>query len=101
MLDLILILCGLVMLLAAMLVLHVSHAAELSMRSVSALLIGAGGAWCIARAFLGPPAALPDLLLPLGVAIWIAGALWRGLAWAAPAAGGVMRAPWAGPGQKE
>lgn len=109
--SLVLAACGLVLVLASKLVLQGRHRGDLSARAVSALLVGAAGAWCLARALAGPPVPWPDLLLPVGVALWIGGAMWRRRGapmrrrsdWsefertlsAPPSA--VHRQPWAGP----
>jgi hypothetical protein len=59
------------------LVLHLTYRAEISLRTIGALLVGAVGAWCVARA--SQPVQVPalDLILPVGVALWIIGARWR------------------------
>ena len=74
--DLVLIVCGVVMLLAGLAVLHVAAPGELSWRALSALCIGASGAWALARALSDVPVQLQDLLLPVGVSVWLAGAMW-------------------------
>lgn len=94
--NVILLLCGLVMLLAALLVLHLTHRAEVSLRTIGALLVGAGGAWCVARGTQAAEVPALDLILPVGVALWIVGAMWRRRALPPDQIGGVLRAPWAG-----
>ena len=76
--DIVLALCGLVLIVAAMAVLHVSHAAEISVRSASALLIGGAGCYYVGRLFMPHDhAELVDLILPLGAVLWIGQAAWR------------------------
>ena len=69
-------LCGAVMLLAAMLVLHACRAFEISLRSLAAILVGMAGAWYVAQAVMVDPVPLRELLLPVAVVLYIA-ALWR------------------------
>lgn len=76
--DAIMFASGLVLLIAGLVVLTTAARGELSHRSVSAMLIGSAGAWCMAQALLPhQPHRLADLLLPAGAAIWICGATWR------------------------
>lgn len=75
--DVILVACGLVLFLTGVLVLTNSHTAEVSTRSVAALLFSLAGLWCMARVAMAPPVPLGDLALPIGVSIWLLGALWR------------------------
>lgn len=75
--DAIFLICGVVMVGASLAVLHISRAGELSLRSIAGMLVGAAGAWYVVRALMGPGPTPGELLLPLGVAIWIAGIAWR------------------------
>jgi len=65
-------LSGIVILLAALMVLKVSGKGELSLRAIAAMLVGIGGAVMIGDALTVTP--VPQwctALLPLGVALWI------------------------------
>lgn len=64
--------CGLTLIAIALMVLASSHAREFSVRVVSAVLIGAGGAWFVARALHAEPIfSDPGGLLLVGVSAWI------------------------------
>jgi len=112
--SLILIACGVVLLIAGLLVLTNSHTAEVSARSVAALLFSAAGLWCVSRALTEPPPPWGDLALPLGVSIWVVRALWcrrgrlmrRTADWAAAASGDssttdISRGSWLGPDRRK
>jgi len=90
--DAVLICSGVVLLLAGLAVLGAADRGECSHSTASALLIGAAGGWCIAQA-LEPhtPRAWGDLLLPAGVALWVAGALLQRYRTQRPHAGRPMR----------
>lgn len=69
--------CGLVMLLGAMAALLISNKLEVSVRTLAAFLIGAGGAYCISLALKRPEDfSTFQLLLPMGVTIWLLGLAW-------------------------
>lgn len=75
-LDMVLLTCGLVMLLASQAVLTASARAELSMRALSAICVGGGGIVTIRHA-LGPaPVEWFEVVLPLGVTLWVLHAAW-------------------------
>ena len=80
MLDLILAACGLVLLLAGFAVLTLTPRAEVSTRTVAAMLVGAAGGWCIVRAMAAGAVPVMDLLLPLGVSVWVLRQAWHGRA---------------------
>jgi hypothetical protein len=72
MLDLLMLACGVVLLLAALIVLTVCKPAERSMRAVCALLIGCWGGLVISRALHGGHAyQVIDVIGPLAIALWI------------------------------
>lgn len=75
--DMVLAACGLVLLLAGFAVLTAVPPGELSARSIAAFIIGLAGALLVVR-LAGPrePATWHDVLLPLGVAVWICRAAW-------------------------
>lgn len=71
--------CGLTLIAAGFAVLHSAHAWEISMRTLAALMIGAAGAWYIARGLYGwqLPDDGPEGWLLLGVTLWIWEARYR------------------------
>lgn len=71
------VLCALVLLLAAMRMLEVSHGLELSARTVMSLLIGIGAVWSIARAVQPDHLDPSHVLLLAGNAVWVAHAVYR------------------------
>lgn len=73
----IMVIAGLVIVLAAMVVLHSSDAVEISPRTIGAMLVGFSGAWCITKGLTLPPPHSADLLLPCGIAVWVIGSIWR------------------------
>lgn len=88
-------LCGAVMLLAALLVLHACRAFEISLRSVAAILVGLAGAWYVAQAMMVDPVSLRELLLPVAIVLYIA-ALWRKGSRDSGSPGAMHLSPWAG-----
>ena len=75
--DLLMAACGLVLLLAGFAVLTAAPPGELSARSAAAFVIGLSGALLVVRlAEIREPATWRDVLLPLGVAVWICRAAW-------------------------
>lgn len=75
--EIVLAAAGAVLLVASFVALHSFKQREISCRTVAAFLIGAGGAWCVARAAHGVPVSPLDLVLPVGVALWVVSAGWR------------------------
>lgn len=69
--------CGVVLLIAAAAVLLLGPRFDISLRSVSALGIGAWGAWLIAPAFSERTVEFMDVLPAAAVALWILHALYR------------------------
>lgn len=66
-------LCGLILVAAALMVLHTSHSLEISPRAAAALMVGAAGAWIIVRALHGEHVLQgdPESLLLIGAACWV------------------------------
>jgi hypothetical protein len=78
MLDLLMIACGAVLVLAALIVLTVCKPAERSMRAVCALLIGCWGGLVFSRAVHGGhDYQVIDVIGPLAIALWISQAVSR------------------------
>ena len=71
--------CGVILVAAALLVLHTSHALEVSPRAAAALMVGAAGAWIVVRALHGERVLQdgPEALLLIGAACWVLAALPR------------------------
>lgn len=70
--------CGLVMLLGAIAALLISDKLEVSVRTLAAFLIGAGGAYCLSLALKRPDdLSTFQLLLPMGVTVWLLGLAWE------------------------
>lgn len=65
--------CGLTLFATAFVVLYSAHSLEISIRTIAALMIGAAGAWYIARALNGWQLRDegPEGWLLLGVTLWI------------------------------
>lgn len=75
-LDMVMMLSGLVILLAATALLAASARREVSLRSAAALCIGGGAIWTMVQALQPYPRQPADVLLPLGVALWVLYAAW-------------------------
>lgn len=75
--EIVLAAAGSTMLVAAFVALHLSRQREVSCRTVAAFLIGAGGAWCVARAAHGVAVSPLELMLPVGVALWAVSSGWK------------------------
>lgn len=69
--NVLLVASGALMLLAAQAVLQKSRRAEMSLRALAALAVGAGGLTCVAQGIGLVPPPWSHVLLPLGVALWV------------------------------